>query len=63
MFYSQSIYNFSLHHLLILQISIVYKLYAIHEQQHVSGECMAYLFHQCCVQFTPQHGTITFSQL
>ena len=29
---SQSIYFFSHHHLLILQISIVYKLYVIHEQ-------------------------------
>ena len=29
--FSQSIYFFSHHHLLILQISIVYKLYVIHE--------------------------------
>lgn len=30
--FSHSLYFFSHHHLLILQISIVYKLYVIHEQ-------------------------------
>ena len=31
-------------------------------QSRLRQQASVDLFHQCCVQFTPQHGTITFSQ-